>query len=339
MQLSDFHYELPPDLIARFPLAQRSASRLLCLGRHTGVVQHRQFVDLVDLLQPGDLLVCNNTRVIAARFFGHKETGGRVEVFIERVLDARRIIAHVRASKTPKPDSILVFPQNIRLQVGKRQGHLFELCSVTEKSIVEIIELIGEIPLPLYFHRAPEENDKERYQTIYAQHNGSVAAPTAGLHFDVELFSSLQNKGVNIGYVTLHTGSGTFSPVRVEEITQHQMHAEYVEVSAFLCEQIHATKAKGGRVIAVGTTTARSLETAARSGQLQPFCGDTDIFIYPGFEFHCIDALITNFHLPCSTLLMLVTAFAGHENVMQAYQEAVKEKYRFFSYGDAMFLV
>jgi S-adenosylmethionine:tRNA ribosyltransferase-isomerase len=369
MRLSDFHYDLPLELIARYPLEKRSASRLLCLDRNTGTLLHHYFSDLSLLISPNDLLVCNNSRVIPARLFGNKETGGRVEILIERILDDHRILAHVRASKTPKPQSILLFAKNYRqlnssilqrrpaacprdpenrnlnldldqvcFEVLNRNQDLFELKCLSSEPVLSIIESIGEIPLPPYFHRSPDESDKERYQTIYAQHKGSVAAPTAGLHFDAELMNQLKNKGIDIGYVTLHVGAGTFAPVRVEHIEEHRMHAEYITVTEALCEQVNRTKARGGRVIAVGTTSARCLETATRSGKIQPYSGDTDIFIYPGFQFQCIDALITNFHLPCSTLLMLVTAFGGYENVMRAYHEAIKEKYRFYSYGDAMFI-
>lgn len=336
MRLTDFHYELPDELIASYPLAKRSASRLLCLQGET--IQHGLFTDLLTLLQAGDLLVFNNTRVIAARLLGQKESGGKVEMLIERVLDEHRVLAHVRASKSPKPGSYLVFANNVRFEMLQRHDDLFELRCDDERNVLDVIEEIGEIPLPPYFNRAPEENDKERYQTVYAQHKGSVAAPTAGLHFDEEILEKLREKGVQMDFVTLHVGAGTFAPVRIDEIEKHKMHAEYLVVTENLCEQVRKTKAQGGRVIAVGTTSARSLETASASGELQPFCGDTDIFIYPGYQFKCVDALITNLHLPASTLLMLVSAFSGHANIMQAYQEAVAKKYRFFSYGDAMFL-
>ncbi len=340
MKLSDFHYELPDELIARFPLKQRSTSRLLCLNGTNGAIEHRSFGDLLSLLKPGDLLVRNDSRVIPARLLGKKESGGQIEMLVERILDNKRVLAQVRASKSPRPGSRLLFASNVQFEVITRHESLFELfCLDSERSVLEVIEAIGQIPLPPYMDRAPEESDKERYQTVYAKHKGSVAAPTAGLHFDHEMLNTLKSKGVEIASLTLHVGAGTFSPVRVENITQHRMHLEYIEVSAVLCEQIKKTRTQGGRVIAVGTTTARSLETASRSGEIKPFCGDTDIFIYPGFQFQCIDALITNFHLPSSTLLMLVSAFGGYENVMAAYREAVKEKYRFFSYGDAMWVV
>lgn len=338
MRVSDFNYELPDDLIARYPLAKRSASRLLCLERGTGEIVHRHFHDLVELIKPNDLLVCNNTQVIAARLLGQKASGGRIEMLIERVLDQHRVLAQIRASKSPKPESILSFDHDVQFAVIQRHDDLFELRCLDTQPVMDVIEMIGQIPIPPYFERAPEESDKVRYQTIYAKHKGSVAAPTAGLHFDDEMFAKLQQKGVQIGYVTLHIGAGTFAPVRVENIKEHKMHAETVHVSEEICAQIKETKARGGRVIAVGTTAARCLETASLSGEIQPFMGDTRIFIYPGFEFKCVDALITNLHLPGSTLLMLVAALAGYEPIMAAYKEAVQEKYRFFSYGDAMFI-
>jgi len=338
MQLTDFHYDLPDELIARFPLAERSASRLLCLDRKTGAITHRQFRDLAELLEPGDLLVCNNSRVIAARLVGQKASGGKVEILVERVLDAKRILAQVRASKTLKPQGVIILSTDVRFTTLQRHDDLFELQCEDDRHVLEVIEALGQVPIPPYFARASQACDKERYQTIYAEHRGSVAAPTAGLHFDADLLSHLRTKGVEIGFVTLHVGAGTFASVRVADITQHRMHAEYIEVSAALCEQIRATKARGKRIIAVGTTTARSLETASRAGDIQPFLGDTDIFIYPGYSFQCIDALITNFHLPCSTLLMLVCAWGGYEAVLAAYKVAIQENYRFFSYGDAMLI-
>lgn len=336
MKLDDFAYDLPPALIAKYPLEKRSASRLLCL--RDGSVSHQSFVDLPSILLPGDLLVVNNSRVIPARMLGHKATGGKIELLIERVLDDKHILAHVRASKAPKPGMTLVFDHGVSFEVTGRKGDLFELRSLSERPVMEVIEAIGSIPIPPYFDREPEESDLERYQTVYAQHKGSVAAPTAGLHFDESLLKALRENGVELGYVTLHVGAGTFSPVRAQDITQHQMHAEYAQVSAELCQQIKKTKANGGRVIAVGTTAARSLETASLTGDIQPFSGETRIFIYPGFRFQCIDAMVTNFHLPCSTLLMMVAAFGGYANVMQAYQIAIAEQYRFYSYGDAMFV-
>jgi len=338
MRLSDFNYDLPDELIARYPLPERRSSRLLCLDGNSGVTQHQHFTDLLDFITDKDLLIFNDTRVIPARLWGAKETGGRIEVLVERVLDHKRVLAHVRASKSPRAQTYLVFAEGVRFEVLGRHDDLFELRCDDSRTVIDVIHAIGEIPLPPYFQREPEESDKERYQTIYAKHNGSVAAPTAGLHFDLAMLEQLQAKGVAIEYLTLHVGAGTFAPVRVEKIDEHRMHPEYIDVSSTLCAAVKAAKARGGRVIAVGTTSARSLETASRSGEIQPFSGDTDIFIYPGVPFHCVDALITNFHLPSSTLLMLVSAFAGYEAVMAAYHEAVKQKYRFFSYGDAMFI-
>ncbi|MHB1949607.1 MAG: tRNA preQ1(34) S-adenosylmethionine ribosyltransferase-isomerase QueA [Gammaproteobacteria bacterium] len=338
MNLSDFDYDLPLELIARYPLEKRSASRLLCLDGKQGEIAHRQFMDVLSLVSANDLLVFNNTKVIAARLLGHKASGGRIEMLVERILDEHRVLAHVRASKSPKPGSFLFFDNDIQFEVLGRHDDLFELRCHHSQPVLEIIENCGQIPLPPYFNRDPEESDKERYQTIYAQHKGSVAAPTAGLHFDEELLAKLKEQKVELGFVTLHVGAGTFAPVRVTDITTHRMHAEYLEVSEELCEQIRAVKSRGGRVIAVGTTSARSLETASRKGEIQPFKGDTDIFIYPGYQFKCVDVLITNLHLPGSTLLMLTAAFAGYENICHAYRAAVAEKYRFFSYGDAMWI-
>ena len=334
MQTADFHYELPAELIARYPLAERSASRLLHLAGN-GVVAHHQFVELADFLNENDLLVLNNSRVIPARLWGVKTTGGQVEMLVDRILDSQRIVAHVRASKTPRPGSYLLF-DGIAFLVMGRQQELFELRCGDKRPVLEVIEALGQIPLPPYFQRDPEESDKERYQTIYAEHKGSVAAPTAGLHFDAAMFARLEAKGVTVANVTLHVGAGTFAPVRVTNINEHRMHAEVAVVSSELCDLVELTRARGGRVVAVGTTAARSLETASRSGLIKPFCGETDIFIYPGFRFNCVDVLLTNFHLPSSTLIMLVAAFAGLEQTMSAYQLAVQEGYRFFSYGDAM---
>lgn len=338
MDLSDYHYELVDDLIASFPLEKRSSSRLLCLNKANGCLKHGQFTDLKNLLHPGDLLVCNNTRVIPARLFGHKPTGGVVEILVERITGEHTLSAHVRASKSPRVGTEIIAANDVRFVVLGRQDDLFVLNCRDPRPVLQIIEALGQTPLPPYFNREPNAEDQERYQTVYAAHKGSVAAPTAGLHFDTELLHQLAAKGVNIAYLTLHVGAGTFAPVRVTNIAEHKMHAEYVDVPESLVRQIQQTKSDGGRVIAVGTTTLRSLETAALSGEIKPYTGDTQIFIYPGFQFHCVDALITNFHLPGSTLLMLVAAFAGYEHVMQAYKKAVAERYRFFSYGDAMFI-
>lgn len=338
LQLSDFYYDLPEERIARYPLEQRSASRLLCLDGKTGKIIHRQFMDLPSLITPNDLLIFNNTKVISARLFGKKETGGRIEMMVDRVLDSHRVLALLRASKSPKPHSYIHFAEDIQFEVLGRHDNLFELRCLDSRPVIDVIEERGEVPLPVYFRRSPEESDKERYQTIYAQHKGSVAAPTAGLHFDDKTMQELREKNMEMGFVTLHVGAGTFAPVREEDITQHHMHAEYLDVSSEVCEKVRRTKARGGRVIAVGTTSARSLETACQMGSIDSFQGDTDIFIYPGYEFKCVDVLITNLHLPGSTLLMLVSAFAGYDNVMRAYAQAIEQEYRFFSYGDAMWV-
>jgi S-adenosylmethionine:tRNA ribosyltransferase-isomerase len=340
MQLSDFNFILPPELIARYPLPERSASRLLSLERPDGEVVPRRFTELLGLVQEGDLLVFNDTKVIPARLFGQKVTGGMVELLVERILDNQRILAQVRVSKPPRIGDKLLFASDIEFVILGRQQQFYELrYNRTDRAVLDVIESIGEIPLPPYMHRSPEESDKERYQTVFAAHKGSVAAPTAGLHFDHVLISALREKKVEMGYLTLHVGAGTFSPVRVDNLAEHQMHAEYFEVSESLCAKIHLAKSRGKRVIAVGTTSMRALESASQGDGLQPYRGETNIFIYPGYTFRTVDALITNFHLPCSTLLMLVCAFGGYERVMQAYRYAVKHEYRFFSYGDAMWVV
>ncbi|TAK76822.1 MAG: tRNA preQ1(34) S-adenosylmethionine ribosyltransferase-isomerase QueA [Gammaproteobacteria bacterium] len=338
MKLSDFNFPLPSELIARYPLTKRSSSRLLCMGRN-GVIIHRQFHEIIDLIEPGDLLVFNDTKVIPARLFGQKMTGGQAEVLVERILDDQRILAQVRVSKSPHTGDELLFPQGIRLEVIQRREPFYELrYPHTDRTILQVIESIGHIPLPPYMRRSAEESDYERYQTVYAKQKGSVAAPTAGLHFDEELLERLCDKNIEIGCLTLHIGAGTFAPVRVEDIRDHKMHSEYLEVSEELCEKINFTKARGKRVIAVGTTSLRALETASQSGCIEPYHGETNIFIYPGYRFRCVDALVTNLHLPCSTLLMLVCAFGGYAHVMRAYREAVAQSYRFYSYGDAMWV-
>ena len=337
MKRTDFYYQLPDELIARYPAQQRSASRLLCLHRSTGQTQDNQFWDLPDLLQPGDLLVFNNTKVIPARLFGQKETGGKVEVLVERITGEQTCLAHVRASKSPKAGSVIGIDGGGQLLMEGRQGELFELKCVSGQ-LLELLEAVGHMPLPPYIDRADEALDQARYQTVYAQTPGAVAAPTAGLHFDDEILQRLQDKGVNTAFVTLHVGAGTFQPVRADDIRDHQMHSEWLEVSQAVANQVQQTKAAGGRVIAVGTTSVRCLEAAAQDGQIRPYQGDTNIFIYPGFEFKVIDGLVTNFHLPESTLIMLVSALAGREPVLAAYEHAVQQRYRFFSYGDAMFV-
>lgn len=338
MQLNDFNYDYPQELIARHPLKERSASRLMYLDGQTGQVSHHLFADLLAFLHPNDLLVFNNTRVIPARLWGVKDTGGRIEVLIERILDAHRVMALVRSSKPLRPAAIITLANAIRFEVLARHHDMYELRCLEVSSVLELIEEKGEVPLPPYFQRDPENADKERYQTVYAQHKGSVAAPTAGLHFDTTMLQKIRDKGIDIAYLTLHVGAGTYMPVRVDNIVEHRMHSEWIDVPASVCEQVNAAKARGGRVIAVGTTSARSLETASRSGTIVPYHGDTDIFIYPGFTFHCVDVLFTNFHAPLSTLLMLVSAFAGYDHIKAAYQEAIAQRYRLFSYGDAMLM-
>ncbi|HTN29898.1 MAG TPA: tRNA preQ1(34) S-adenosylmethionine ribosyltransferase-isomerase QueA [Pseudomonas sp.] len=336
MRVSDFHFDLPDTLIARHPLTQRRASRLLVLDGPSGALAHRQFADLLGYLRYGDLMVFNNTRVIPARLFGRKATGGQLEILIERVLDERRALAHVRASKSPKPGSRILLEGGGEAEMLARHNALFELRF--DQPLLPLLERIGHMPLPPYIDRPDDTADRERYQTVYAERAGAVAAPTAGLHFDESLLEAIREKGVDTAFVTLHVGAGTFQPVRVERIEEHHMHREWLEVGQDVVDAVAACRARGGRVIAVGTTSVRSLESAARDGRLKPFSGDTDIFLYPGKTFHVVDALVTNFHLPESTLLMLVSAFAGYPETMAAYQAAVAEGYRFFSYGDAMFI-
>ncbi|TBU94457.1 tRNA preQ1(34) S-adenosylmethionine ribosyltransferase-isomerase QueA [Phytopseudomonas dryadis] len=336
MRVADFHFELPDALIARHPLAERRASRLLILDGPSGALAHRQFADLLDYLRPGDLMVFNNTRVIPARLFGRKASGGKLEVLVERVLDQHRVLAHVRSSKSPRPGSTILLEGGAEAQMLARHDALFELRF--DEPVLPLLERVGHMPLPPYIDRADEAADRERYQTVYARHAGAVAAPTAGLHFDRALLDAIAAKGVESAFVTLHVGAGTFQPVRVERLEDHVMHSEWLEVDAAVVEAVAACRARGGRVVAVGTTSVRALESAARDGQLRPFSGDTDIFIFPGRPLHVVDALVTNFHLPESTLLMLVSAFAGYPETMAAYGQAVAEGYRFFSYGDAMFI-
>lgn len=336
MQVSAFSFDLPDSLIARHPLAERRASRLLTLDGPTGTLGHHGFVELLDYVRTGDLMVFNNTRVIPARLFGQKQSGGKVEVLIERVLDGRRVLAHVRSSKSPKSGGRICIDGGGEALMLARHDALFEL--EFDEDVLPFLERVGHMPLPPYIDRPDEAADRERYQTVYAQRAGAVAAPTAGLHFDAELLAALRDKGVESAFVTLHVGAGTFQPVRVERIEEHHMHREWLEVDQGVVDAVEACRARGGRVVAVGTTSVRSLESAARDGVLKPFSGDTDIFLYPGKPFHVVDALVTNFHLPESTLLMLVSAFAGYPETMAAYAEAIAEGYRFFSYGDAMFI-
>ncbi len=345
MQVSDFHFDLPDELIARYPKEERTSSRLLKLNGNTGALTDGTFKDVLDFVQPGDLLVFNNTRVIPARMFGRKASGGKIEVLVERMIDEHSILAHVRSSKAPKPGADLFVGEQDQYSATMVARHdaLFEIRFNDDKAVLEILNDIGHMPLPPYIDRPDEDADKERYQTVYNEKPGAVAAPTAGLHFDNALIESIEKKGVQLAYVTLHVGAGTFQPVRVDDVKNHHMHSEYVEVTQDVVEAIKATKQRGGRVIAVGTTSVRSLESAAQDAlkkgvEFQEFFGDTEIFIYPGYEYQVIDCLITNFHLPESTLIMLVSAFAGYENTMAAYKHAVEQQYRFFSYGDAMFI-
>lgn len=340
MQLDDFDFNLPSKLIAQYPQAERSASRLLCLDRKTGAVSHHVFSDLPNFLTAKDLLVLNDTKVIPARLFGTKSTSGKIEVLVERVLDDKHVLAHVRANKSLKiGDKLNFLKKTVEAEVMVRQADLFELRFLGDMTVSNVLESMGHVPLPPYINRPDEILDKERYQTVYAKHRGAVAAPTAGLHFDEILLKRLQENGIKKTFVTLHVGAGTFQPVRVSTIKEHRIHKEYVNVSKETCENIRETRSKCGRIVAVGTTAVRSIETASSGGEIRQFQGDTDIFIYPGYQFHYIDALVTNFHLPRSTLLMLVCAFAGYENIINAYEEAVREQYRFFSYGDAMLIV
>jgi S-adenosylmethionine:tRNA ribosyltransferase-isomerase len=374
MRKSDFRYELPPDLIAQKPVTPRSASRLLHLDGASGERRDLLFRDLPSLLRAGDLLVFNDTRVIPARLHGAKDTGGRVEVLIERLLDGRRVRAQVRASKPPKPEQKIHLDGGAIAQVTGRSGEFYEIEIEGDEPLPSLFERIGHMPLPPYIERDDEPGDRTRYQTVFAREPGAVAAPTAGLHFDEPLLAQLRERGVEFAYVTLHVGAGTFQPLRVEDLREHRMHPEWLTVSDATAASVNATKREGRRVIAVGTTVVRALETAAgkalnkpvrgepveprtdevlttsgisrspfdklRANErvLMPFLGETDIFIYPGYRFRVVDALITNFHLPESTLLMLVCAFAGTDNVLAAYHHAVEQRYRFYSYGDAMFV-
>lgn len=337
MNKHDFYFDLPPELIAQYPLANRSDSRLLTYNRQLGEYGHYQFRDIADFLKPGDLLVMNDSKVIPARLYGYKATGGKVELLVERITGEFTFLAHIKASKALRVGGIIQLEQGNQLEIIDRQDDLFICQAKTE--VLELLNDLGHIPLPPYITRGDELLDEDRYQTIYAKYSGSVAAPTAGLHFDAPVLSSLYSRGVNVAYVTLHVGAGTFRPVRCDAIKEHKMHFEHFTLSPELCAAVKATKMAGNRVIAVGTTALRSLESAARDGELSPCSRDTDIFIYPGYEFKICDGLMTNFHLPESTLLMLVSAFIGHKQAMDLYQEAINKKYRFFSYGDTSLLL
>jgi S-adenosylmethionine:tRNA ribosyltransferase-isomerase len=338
LKKSDFHYELPPELIAQAPLPERSASRLLVVPPAPAPFSDLGIRDLPQLLQPGDLLVFNDTRVIPARLFGTKATGGRVEILIERLLPSNEARAQIGASKSPRPGSRIALDAGGEAEVLGRDGEFYRLRFHVPESLEGWLRHAGRLPLPPYIHRDPDAADDERYQTVFARETGAVAAPTAGLHFDQPLLDALRARGVESGHVTLHVGAGTFQPVRVDELSEHRMHSEWLNVGAALVDRIRRTRANGGRVIAVGTTVVRALESALRDGELQPFAGETSIFILPGYRIRSVDALLTNFHLPESTLLMLVSAFAGRQRIMAAYEHAIHERYRFFSYGDAMLL-
>jgi S-adenosylmethionine:tRNA ribosyltransferase-isomerase len=337
MKKSDFNYLLPNALIAQKPLAERDASRLLCMNRNTGEIIDRQFSDFIDLINEQDLLVFNDTKVIPARLFGIKHSGGKVEILIERILDDHHAIAHVKASKSPKPGTVLKLEQGFQCQVQGREDDLFQL-EFSDCTVLAILEQIGHIPLPPYITRADDESDLTRYQTVFAKKAGAVAAPTAGLHFDLAMIDKIRAKGAETVYVTLHIGSGTFQPVRVENLDDHIMHKEYFAVTSATVDAVKLARARGGRVIAIGTTAVRALESASKGGELEAGFGETDLFITPGYDFKSVDAMLTNFHLPESTLLMLVSAFAGYGSIMNAYNHAIDDSYRFFSYGDAMFL-
>ena len=338
LRRQDFQFVLPAELIAQQPPAQRGASRLLTLNGVTGELNDRWFGDLPELLRPGDRLVFNDTRVIPARLFGRKASGGRIELLVERVLDERRALVQLHASKAPQPGGQLLLDGGFTATVLTRHEGLFEIAVDSDEPLLTLLERHGQVPLPPYIRREPTVEDRDRYQTVYARQPGAVAAPTAGLHFDQPLLEKLAALGVDQTFITLHVGAGTFQPLRVEQIAEHRMHPEWIGVSAAACDQIRHTQQQGGRIIAVGTTAVRALETAAQTGTLQPWQGETRIFIYPGYRFRVAEALITNFHLPESTLLMLVAAFAGHGEALNAYRHAVAQRYRFFSYGDAMFI-
>ncbi len=333
MLISDFDYELPDELIARFPPTERRDSRLLALEQP---IRDLVFADLLSLLRPGDLLVFNDTRVIKARLAARKESGGRAEILIERIQTANTALAHVRASKSPKPGSRINIGESASAIVIERQGPLFAL--EFDADILPLLEDCGTVPLPPYLGREADEADSERYQTVYAKDPGAVAAPTAGLHFDEQMLQETRDLGVNHASVTLHVGAGTFQSLRAEQLAENRLHSERVNVSEECCEAVHETRANGGRVVAVGTTSVRALESASTSGHIAAFNGETELFIQPGYEFRSVDAMLTNFHLPKSSLLMLVAAFSGKQAILEAYRHAVREKYRFFSYGDAMFL-
>lgn len=338
MRTTDFDFYLPDELIAQFPATERTASKLLKLDGKTGQLNDEKFIDLPQFIAPGDLLVFNNTKVIKARLAGAKATGGQIEALIERVIDTHHALAHIKSSRSPKPGSRLLFAEAFEAEVIERQDDLFLLKIHSETDLLNLLDQYGSLPLPPYISHAADAHDDERYQTVFAKQPGAVAAPTAGLHFDDAMLERLKAHGVNFAYVTLHVGAGTFQPVRVDDIREHKMHTELYSVPAETVALIQATKAQGKKVTAIGTTALRALESAARSGELMAGAGETDIFITPGYKFKVVERLLTNFHLPKSTLLMLVSAFASLTHIQQAYQHAIAQKYRFFSYGDAMLI-
>ena len=338
MKKNDFNYVLPAHLIAQCPLPQRTASRLLCMKRNSGELYDGQFSDLLTLINQNDLIVFNNTRVIAARLFGQKATGGRVEMLVERILDKQTATVHIKASKAPRPGTNITLEKNYICQVISKDDDLYTICFEHETSVLDILDDIGHIPLPPYIERMSTAEDWNRYQSVFAENSGAVAAPTASLHFDDQILEHFKQKGIRIAFVTLHVGSGTFQPVRVDDLHAHTMHKEYFCVPQETVEAVERTKRNGGRIIAIGTTVVRALESASVSGKLNDCSGDTGLFILPGYQFKSVDALLTNFHLPESTLLMLVSAFSGYTHIMHAYQYAIEQQYRFFSYGDAMWI-
>lgn len=336
---SDFDYDLPKELIALEPATDRDGSRLLLVSRSNGELKDKHFSDITDHLQPGDLLILNDTKVFPARLFAQKRSGGKVEILAERILKNSLVKAQLKSNRTPKVDAILEINEDVSVQVCARDEEFFILKFLSDLPVMDIFQCYGHIPLPPYIEREDTNSDQSRYQTVYADQLGAVAAPTAGLHFTQDLLAQIKQQGIDIVTITLHVGAGTFKPIKVDDPSQHKMHSEFVHVSQEVCDKIKLTKQQGGRVVAVGTTCVRALESAAITGKLHMFTGDTDIFIYPGFEFKVVDALVTNFHLPRSTLLMLISALAGYENIRHAYQHAIEQRYRFYSYGDAMMIV
>ena len=338
MRLDDFDYDLPQELIAQVPAGERGGSRLLHLDGKTGALADRRFRDILELVAPGDVVVMNDTRVIKARLVGRKKTGGRVEVMVERVLGGGEVLAQIGANHPTRAGTVLVLADAVEATVLEREHEFFRLRFEDCEDAHALLERHGNIPLPMYITRAAGDADAERYQTVYARERGAVAAPTAGLHFDQPLLESLRSRGVNLAYVTLHVGAGTFQPVRVQDPAQHEMHGEWYDVPQATVDAVEGARKKSGRVLAVGTTTLRALESAAASGELKSARGDTRLFVLPGYRFRVVDRLLTNFHLPKSTLLMLVSAFGGMDNVRRAYGHAIEQRYRFYSYGDAMLI-